>query len=128
MIRAVLVLGSLSLGGPMVAAAQQESCPSLTFGDLTENPITGDHRGTEIILASGQSGCVALIKIGEGRMGPTLVGSPTLRADTLRLRLTDGRTFLGVITRDTLVGSFVAPGATQLRLPRLPGPTQLHEH
>ncbi len=128
MVRVSLAVAWLSAGVPAALVAQQPTCPNLTFGDLTENPVTGDHRGTEIILADGQSGCVALVKIGEGRMGPTLVGTPDFRGDTLHVRLTDGRTFRGRIVGDTLLGSFDAPGAPPLRLPRLPGPTQLHEH
>jgi hypothetical protein len=123
-----MLLACCTLTAPSAIAAQEASCPSLTYGDLAENPITGDHRGTEITITTGQKGCVVLVRVGEGRLRPTQVGVPFLAGDTIRFRLSDGPIFTGTVSQDTLRGQFDTPGAIQLSLPRRPGPSQTHEH
>ncbi len=113
---------------PSALTAQDAKCPSATFGNLVENPLNGDHRGTEITITTGQNGCVVLVKVGEGRLRPTEVGAPKLVGDTLSFRLSSGPSFTGTIVGDTLRGRFDQPGAELLALPRRSGPTHVHEH
>lgn len=116
------------LAAPSALAGQEATCPSLTFSDLVANPITGDVRGTEINLTTGQNGCIVLVKVAEGRFGPTKVGTPMLVGDSLSFRLSDGTTFTGAIVRDTLRGIFDNAGAKAIALRRTGGAVHVHEH
>lgn len=127
--RFALILAGLGVSAPAALAAQHTHCPSVTFSDLVANPITGDVRGTEISITMGQKGCIVLVKVAEGRFGPTKVGTPFLVGDSLSFQLLQGGgSFAGTIVRDTLVGRFDHPGAKDLALPRTQGATVVHEH